>query len=508
MPTEFTSAVSGPAALANSIAASTAASSATSRISARPPISAATFAAASASMSAHTTSAASAWAAARPMLLPAPVTNATSPSRRYRLSGSGRGMDAPESNSLSISPPGILVEPRQAAVAGGHLVGDVAGAAAGVGGRMHRGRAHVEALDRGAEAGELRDRTEAGDHAADLPAAVDHVGRITPPRLEPALEELDLQLAPVAGRERVHRRRVVLDQNVVLALGRARRIPDRVGAGEHVLLLLDRAELRSLFMRASTTATGCFADDVMGLKGLLHCLPLELSYEPPAVAVAASPLLTDALVAAGVERSVEYFPRAAVDEILVSGAKAIGVKLKNGETIRADLVVSNLGLPQTILRLMREVAIDAKMARRLNNIHCDRSQVFWINVALNDIRAPLFVVSTETDHVAPWRSVHKLHALNDAELTFVLTSGGHNAGVVSPPGHPRRHYRILRRDAGGHYLGPDEWFAVAQPHDGSWWPAWADWLDAHSAGRVPPPATGSDRHPAIEPAPGKYVLQK
>ncbi|MGO9742138.1 MAG: PHA/PHB synthase family protein [Roseiarcus sp.] len=129
-------------------------------------------------------------------------------------------------------------------------------------------------------------------------------------------------------------------------------------------------------------------------------------------------------------------------------------------------------------------------------------------IALNDIRAPLFVVGAEADHVAPWRSVHKLHAFNDAELTFALASGGHNAGIVSPPGHPRRHYRILRREAGGHYLGPDEWFAAAELRDGSWWPAWADWLDAHSAGRTPPPAMGSDRHPAIEPAPGKYVLQK
>ena len=128
-------------------------------------------------------------------------------------------------------------------------------------------------------------------------------------------------------------------------------------------------------------------------------------------------------------------------------------------------------------------------------------------VVVSDIRVPLFVVGTETDHVAPWRSVHKIHLLNNANLTFVLTSGGHNAGIVSEPGHPHRHFRIAERTAGSLYVGPDEWLNEAEQRDGSWWPAWFAWLDAHSTGRMAPPATGSDRYPPIEDAPGTYVHQ-
>ena len=78
-------------------------------------------------------------------------------------------------------------------------------------------------------------------------------------------------------------------------------------------------------------------------------------------------------------------------------------------------------------------------------------------LALDDMKLPMFVVGAERDHIAPWHSVFKLHLQNDGELTFVLTSGGHNAGIISEPGHPHRHFRIRVRDAGGRTLGPDEW---------------------------------------------------
>ena len=98
-------------------------------------------------------------------------------------------------------------------------------------------------------------------------------------------------------------------------------------------------------------------------------------------------------------------------------------------------------------------------------------------LALGDMKLPMFLVGTERDHIAPWHSVFKLHLLNHGELTFVLTSGGHNAGVVSEPGHPHRHFRIRVRDAGARTLGPDEWQRETVPQDGSWWPEWNAWLE-------------------------------
>ena len=124
-------------------------------------------------------------------------------------------------------------------------------------------------------------------------------------------------------------------------------------------------------------------------------------------------------------------------------------------------------------------------------------------VALHDIRAPIFAVGTERDHIAPWRSVYKIHLLADAEITFLLTSGGHNAGIVSEPEKKRGGYRFTTRVDGEHYADPEEWVRIAAVREGSWWPEWSAWLAARSGPPVAPPAMG----PALCDAPGTYVLQ-
>jgi polyhydroxyalkanoate synthase len=128
-------------------------------------------------------------------------------------------------------------------------------------------------------------------------------------------------------------------------------------------------------------------------------------------------------------------------------------------------------------------------------------------LAMGDIQLPIFLVGTERDHIAPWRSVFKLHLLNEGALTFVLTSGGHNAGIVSEPGHPHRHFRIRTRHAGHHTLGPDEWERTTEAQDGSWWLAWAAWLGRQSTAEITPPKMGIPGVAPLCDAPGTYVRE-
>ena len=131
-------------------------------------------------------------------------------------------------------------------------------------------------------------------------------------------------------------------------------------------------------------------------------------------------------------------------------------------------------------------------------------------VALSDIRVPVFAVGTETDHVAPWRSVFKCHLLLDTDITFVLTSGGHNAGIVSEPGRADRHFRIASRRETERYVDPETWQAEAPQQSGSWWPQWADWLSQHSGPSLKPPSMGAPQAglPVLGDAPGSYVLER
>jgi polyhydroxyalkanoate synthase len=145
-----------------------------------------------------------------------------------------------------------------------------------------------------------------------------------------------------------------------------------------------------------------------------------------------------------------------------------------------------------------------------NDLAEGRFKVDGRPVGLIDIRQPLFVVSTERDHIAPWHSVFKFHLLMDTEITFVLTNGGHNGGILSEPGHPRHYFRMSREWQGEHAIDPETWLAAHQPRDGSWWPVWTAWLAHRSGSPVPPPPLGNPAagFAPIEDAPGSYVLMR
>ncbi len=129
-------------------------------------------------------------------------------------------------------------------------------------------------------------------------------------------------------------------------------------------------------------------------------------------------------------------------------------------------------------------------------------------IALTDIRVPIFAVGTVHDHVAPWRSTYKIHLLTDTDVTYLLTSGGHNAGIVSEPGHLDHSFQVMTKKSADHYVTPETYLAEATRKDGSWWPEWTAWLATHSGIPGEPPAMSAAGYAPHCDAPGTYILQE
>jgi len=143
-----------------------------------------------------------------------------------------------------------------------------------------------------------------------------------------------------------------------------------------------------------------------------------------------------------------------------------------------------------------------------NDLTEGRYQVGGKPISIEEIRQPIFAVGTQKDHVAPWTSVYKFNLFADTDVTFLLTSGGHNAGIISEPGHLRREYQIATKTESDPYLDADIWAKQTPAKDGSWWPVWQEWLAAHSNERVTPPPLGASntKYAVLREAPGLYVL--
>jgi polyhydroxyalkanoate synthase len=129
-----------------------------------------------------------------------------------------------------------------------------------------------------------------------------------------------------------------------------------------------------------------------------------------------------------------------------------------------------------------------------------------VPVDLGAVKLPLFGLATREDHIVPWRSAYRtLGLLGGEDKQFILGASGHIAGVVNPASKNRRSYWIGSACPGE----PQAWLERAEEHKGSWWPRWAQWLDAHGGGtRKAPAKTGNACYRPIEAAPGRYVRQR
>jgi len=147
-----------------------------------------------------------------------------------------------------------------------------------------------------------------------------------------------------------------------------------------------------------------------------------------------------------------------------------------------------------------------------NNLrHPGRVRLDGVPIDLRCIRGPWYLLAAEEDHIVPWRTAWLARALLRGRREFVLAASGHIAGVVNPAAKNRRHYYAASAAAASpaRTKTPEAWMAAASRHEGSWWTHWAAWLKKRSGRRVKAPDI--DAHPAyppIDPAPGRYVLER
>jgi polyhydroxyalkanoate synthase len=121
-------------------------------------------------------------------------------------------------------------------------------------------------------------------------------------------------------------------------------------------------------------------------------------------------------------------------------------------------------------------------------------------LSLSEVKNDTYVVGAINDHIVPWHGSFKTIALMGGKVRYVLSSGGHIAGIVNPPG-PKAWFEATSHT----HADPEQWRASASKHSGSWWQDWTEWSDSRAGEHINPPAMGSRRYPAIADAPGEYV---
>jgi polyhydroxyalkanoate synthase len=138
-----------------------------------------------------------------------------------------------------------------------------------------------------------------------------------------------------------------------------------------------------------------------------------------------------------------------------------------------------------------------------NKLSAGTLEIAGKTIDLEAIKAPTYVVSAINDHIVPWQSSYKTTGLVSGRVRFVLSSGGHIAGIVNPPG-PKAWYEVAPTDD-ALPAGASAWRSAAERRAGSWWEDWARWSDEHAGPMQDPPRMGSERYPVLGDGPGTYV---
>ena len=129
-------------------------------------------------------------------------------------------------------------------------------------------------------------------------------------------------------------------------------------------------------------------------------------------------------------------------------------------------------------------------------------------VDLSKVDVDAYVVAGVADHLCPWQSCYQTTQLFGGPVRFVLSTSGHIAALVNPPGNQKASFRSSPPDhrAPSYPADPLEFLATATQTPGSWWLDYSGWLAERSGGLMPSPAgLGLEDYPVQYAAPGTYV---
>lgn len=151
---------------------------------------------------------------------------------------------------------------------------------------------------------------------------------------------------------------------------------------------------------------------------------------------------------------------------------------------------------------LRQMYLENNLVKR------DRLTIAGQPIDLDCITQPVYAVSAEDDHIAPWQQCYRIRKYINvaAPMRFALSSSGHILGIVNPPVHPpKRSYTIGNPERNDHFL---HWRERAETRPGTWWEDWAQWLGERCGDLVDAYPAASRKYPALGDAPGTYVLEK
>jgi polyhydroxyalkanoate synthase len=132
-------------------------------------------------------------------------------------------------------------------------------------------------------------------------------------------------------------------------------------------------------------------------------------------------------------------------------------------------------------------------------------EVLGTPIDVGSIEADSYVVAGIADHITPWQNAYRTTQMLGSEPRFVLSTSGHIAAMVNPPGNEKASFRT--RD--GNPPDAEEWLKTATQQPGTWWDDWVAWLSERSGDEHEAPAElGGAGYEPIDPAPGTYVHQQ